>query len=261
MHADLDSSEESSMPIPYDSLSDDFSVYMYVNSQSTLPNQRETVLHFFESIQKSFPGMCHFQARDQTDFVLEEERDQGPYRWVGLEAKRLGAGFVNPPTLESADQLHERILDLAPAHLNLIGLDCEALDVVFVFDFVYRGNHDEVVAEALGFYTVFESFLSQPKARIIGCEPVLMLALEDDLRLQCRLSVETRTTAYQVRTGQYGEDPISVYLTVRQYWNGRNRLSFVESYRRQRTICQELVDNYIVPSVITPLARVIEARQ
>ncbi|MCS6977353.1 MAG: hypothetical protein NZM31_10155 [Gemmatales bacterium] len=249
------------MPNPYDSLCDDFSIYMYLLTQSALPNQRETVLHFFESIQKLFPTMCHFQAREQTDFVLEEDREQGPYRWVGLESKRIGAGYINPPTLEVADQLHERILDLAPAHLNVIGLDCEALDVVFVFDFVYRGNHDEVVAEALGFYNAFEGFLTQPKARVIGCEPVLMLALEDDLRLQCRLSVETRTSAYQVRTGQYGEEPISVYFTVRQYWDGRSKTSFVDSYRKQRSVCQEMVDNYIVPSVIRPLARVIEAKQ
>ncbi len=29
-------------------------------------------------------------------------------------------------------------------------LDCEALDVMYGFDFTYEGNHDEVVAEALG---------------------------------------------------------------------------------------------------------------
>lgn len=249
------------MPVPYDSLSDDFGVYMYLNTHTCLPNQRETVLHFFETIQKSFPALCHFQAREQGNFVLEEDRDRGPYRWVGMESKRIGAGYVNPPTLEKADHLNERILDLAPAHLNVIGLDCESLDVVFVFDFVYRGNHDELVAEALGYSTLFESFLTQPKARIINCEPVLMLGLDDDLRLQCRLSVETRSSAYEVRTGQYGEEPISVYFTVRQYWNGSLGMGFVESYRRQRTLCQEMVDAHVIPTVITPLARAIEAKQ
>ena len=45
-----------------------------------------------------------------------------------------------------------------------------------------------------------------------------MLALDDGCRLQCRLSIETRTNAYQIRTGQFPEAPISVYFTVRQYW-------------------------------------------
>jgi hypothetical protein len=246
---------------PYGSLCDDFGVFLYLNTEMPLANQRETVLHFFESLQKSFPGMRHFHARETGEFVLEEDRERGPYRWVGLEPKRISAGFVNPPDLEDADQLHERVLDLAPAHLSIVGLDCEALDVLFAFDFVYHGNHDEVVAEALGLSSTFESILSLPKARVLNCEPVLMFSLDDDLRLQCRLSIETRTNAYQIRTGQYGDEPISVYFTVRQFWGGPTPRSFLESYRAQRALCQDLVENHIIPSVIKPLARVIEAKQ
>jgi len=35
--------------------------------------------------------------------------------------------------------------------------------------------------------------------------------------LQARLMVETRTNAYHVRRGDFPEDQISVYFTVRQY--------------------------------------------
>ena len=34
--------------------------------------------------------------------------------------------------------------------LSVSPLDCEALDYMMGFDFSYRGNHDELVAEALG---------------------------------------------------------------------------------------------------------------
>ena len=88
-----------------------------------------------------------------------------------------------------------------------------------------------------------------------------MLALDDNCRLQCRLSIETRTNAFQVRTGQYPEAPISVYFTVRQYWGRQPFKNFVDSYRNQRKTAQELVDNHIIPGVVRPLAQAIAAKQ
>ena len=88
-----------------------------------------------------------------------------------------------------------------------------------------------------------------------------MISLDESCRLQCRLSVETRTNAYQVRTGQFPEAPISVYFTVRQYWGRQAGKTFGESYRNQRKICQELVDNHIIPAVVRPLAQTIAAKQ
>jgi hypothetical protein len=227
----------------------------------TLPTQRETVLHFFESLQKTFPRMTHFYVRETGEHVLEEDKDQDSYRWVTLEPRRLCSGFVNPPSLEEADDQHERVLDLCPYHLGINTLDCEALDVLFSFDFVFNGNHDEVVAEALGLHTTLDSLLNLPGSRIINFEPSVMLSLDDQLRLQCRLSIETRTNAYQVRTGQFGEEPISVYFTVRQYWGGHPAKPFIESYRHQRQVCQELVDNHVIPLVVRPLAQAIAAKQ
>ena len=116
------------------------------------------------------------------------------------------------------------VLDLAPPLLTISLLDCEALDVMFGFDFTYDGNHDEVVAEALGVGSALEGLLELPRARVINFEPSLTLALDESCQLQCRLAIETRTNAFQVRTGEYADDQISVYFTVRQYW-GSGRTS------------------------------------
>ena len=56
-----------------------------------------------------------------------------------------------------------------------------------------------------------------PGATVINCEPSLTIALDEDCRVQFRLSVETRTNAYQVRTGEFPEEQLSVYVTARQY--------------------------------------------
>ena len=246
---------------PYSSLCDDFGVYIYLNTKMELPTRRETVLHFFDSLQKTFPTMTDFECRDNGEFVLEEDRELGSYRWVTLEVKRFCSGFVNPPTVEAADAHHERVLEVAPFHLDFSPLDCEALDVLFAFDFMYTGNHDEVVAEALGLNTTLESLIQMPGSKVLNYEPSLMISLDDSCRLQCRLNVETRTNAYQIRTGHFPEAPISVYFTVRQYWGRHGGKTFIESYRHQRKICQELVDAHILPSVIRPLAQAITNKQ
>jgi hypothetical protein len=180
---------------------------------------------------------------------------------VTLESQRLASGYVNPPNIEAADTFHDRILEIAPAHLDFSPLDCEALDVLFAFDFMYSGNHDEVVAEALGLTGPLEGLLQMQGSRVINYEPAVMLSLDDTFRLQCRLAIETRTTTYQVRTGQFPEAPISVYFTIRQYWGRQPAKTFGESYKSQRARCQELVDAHIVPGVIKPLAQAIAAKQ
>ncbi len=246
---------------PYSSLCDDFGIYVYVNTKMDLPTGRETILHFFERMRKSYPTMADFDHRETGEYVLEEDREQGSYRWVTLENRRLCIGYVNPPEVEAADQLNEMVLESAPYYLSCGPLDCEATDVLFAFDFLYTGNHDEVVAEALGMYTTLENMLQMPGARVLNYEPSLMLSLEDTCRLQCRLSIETRTNAYQIRTGQFPDAPISVYFTVRQYWGRQPYKNFLDSYQNQRKVCLELVDNHIIPAIVRPLAQTIAAKQ
>ena len=96
-----------------------------------------------------------------------------------------------------------------------------------------------------------------PGAKVLNYEPSLMLSLDENCRLQCRLNIETRTNAYQIRTGQFPDAPISVYFTVRQYWGRQGGKTFGESYRHQRKILQDLVDNNIIPAVVQPLATAI----
>ena len=89
----------------------------------------------------------------------------------------------------------------------------------------------------------------------------MLMALDEACQLQGRLSIETRTSAYQVRTGNYPETPISVYFTVRQFWGKQPFKSFVDSYRNQRRVLDEIVGQYVVPNVIQPLQKVIGAKQ
>jgi len=245
----------------YASLCDDFGVSTYVHGKLEMPTNRETVLHFFEAVQKAFPRMTDFEKRADNDYMLEEDRESGSYRWTSLDSRRLCSGFVNPPTLEDADAHNERILEIAPYHLDLGGMQTESMDVLYYFDFTYQGNHDEVVAEALTAGTPLEGLIQVPAARVLHFQPTMMLALDEGCQLQCRLSIETRTTAYQVRTNNFPESAITVYFTVRQFWGKQPFKTFAESYHNQRRILDELASTYIVPQVINPLAKAISTKQ
>ena len=241
----------------YSSLADDFYVNMNLGTEMELAGSRETFLHYFEQMQKKFPEMRNFYSRDKGEFVLEEDKDRGSYRWCTVEPRRICSGQVNPPNLDGALEQHRHALDLAPYVLSISRLDCEALDLLMGFDFTYRGNHNQLVSEALGICPAVERLASIPGATIINNEPSLTLALDDECRQQCRVSIETRTNAYQIRTGEYSEDQLSVYVTARQYGSLPANTTYVETIDRLSEVCQEFVDNYVIDSVLQPLARAI----
>ena len=245
---------------PYSSLADDFYVNMNLSTEMELPSTRETVLHFFEQMQKKHPEMRNFYSRDKRDFILEEDKDQGSYRWCNVEPRRVCSGFVNPDTIESAIEQHRQALEIAPYALSISPLDCEALDLLYGFDFSYRGNHNQLIAEALGMCPALDRLAHYPGATIINHEPNITFALDEDCRLQCRLSLESRTNAYQIRTGEYQEEQLSVFVTARQYGSLASGQCYVETLNRLHEVSREIVDNYVIDSILQPLARAISLK-
>jgi hypothetical protein len=241
----------------YNSLSDDFYVNMNLGTEMELSANRETVLHFFERVQKNYPTMRNFYCRDRGDFVLEEDKDKGSYRWCTIEPRRVCSGFVNPEDVESALEQHRLVLELAPYNLSVSPLDCEALDLLFGFDFTYRGNHNQLVAEALGVSPAMERLIDTPEATVINYEPSLTVALDENCRLQFRLSVETRTNAYQVRTGEFPDEQLSVYVTARQYGSLGPETTFVDTLANLYGVCRDMIENHVTEHVLDPLAKTI----
>src|SRR5688572_839544 len=91
-----------SMGNPFNAFCEDFYVNMRLGSQLNLPHNRETILHFFEQVQKGFPGMTRFRKSDNGELNLEEDRSRESYRWMSVEAKRLSSGHVNPGGIDDA---------------------------------------------------------------------------------------------------------------------------------------------------------------
>lgn len=242
---------------PYHSVCDDFYANMYLQTEMRLPQNRETVLHFFESVRRRFPSMSNFYARGRGEFCIEQEKAEGQYRWVTIEPQRLTSGTINPDSLEDALSQHQTILEMVPYELAISQLDCEALNYTLGFDYQYRGNHSELLSEALGMVPAFERLSQSISEPLLGYEPMLQFALDQECKTQCRVSFETRSSAYQVRTGEYGDQALSVYLTVRRYASLGVDEELSSELRRLSGIAERLVNEYLVENVLQPLQKTI----
>ena len=249
----------------YSSLCDDFYLDMYINTQMELPTGRDTILAFFERIQKQFPSMCCFYRRENNEYCLEEDHNIGQYRWVTLEADRIGSGVVNPSNFELVYCQDRLVLELVPYMLSVSSLDIDSLDVTFAMDFDYVGSHDEVIAEALFGSTAFNCLLDLPSARPIGFSPAVVVALSDDCRTQGRISVESKTSLYEPGRKDprlVGEDEaISLSFTVRQYRPTTERFDPLKSFEYQCQLAGALMAEKIIPNFVHPLVETIAQKR
>ncbi|MFP4355552.1 MAG: hypothetical protein ACLFUJ_10570 [Phycisphaerae bacterium] len=247
------------MATDFSGLADDF--YSNLNLQTTLslPTGRETVLHFCEAVQKQFPSMTSFYQKDTGEYVLEGDRESGCYRWMELGENRLTAGFFNPQDLGRARQLHAWLLDRSIYFLGVSPLDVDAMDVLIGFNMDFQGNRDEIVMQALMGGSPLIGLSDEGHFRCGQCEPNIVMVLDEECNIQARLAVETRSNSYQIRTGQYSDDPISVYFTVRQYPQPGKMLDLADDFARQFEICEDLTCRIVLPQVVQPIAATISA--
>src|SRR5687768_5829097 len=248
------------MYMPFSSVCDDFYINMRLATQLNLPHNRETVLHFFERVQKTFPQMTRFRKYENGDLSIEENRDNDSYRWSTLESRRLCAGHVNPESLEDALKLHSMLLQQAPYDLGLSPVEVDYLDILFGFDMSFRGNHDEIIADSLLGDSPLNCLMEEPDAKAVDIQPSITIALSEDCRLQARIDVVTRTNSYQVRTGDYADDVISVYLIVRRYWGDRPKAPMDQLFNQMADRAEELCHKYILPRVLKPISTAIASR-
>jgi hypothetical protein len=246
----------------YSSLCDDFYLDMYINTELDLPTQRDTVLAFFERIQKQFPSMGRFYRRESNEYCLEEDRNLGQYRWISLEIDRISSGVVNPSDFEMAYCQDRLVLELVPYMLSVNHLDINSLDVTVALDFDYAGSHDEIISEALFAQSAFNCLLDLPGARAIGFSPAVVVALSNDCRTQARISIESKTSVYEPgKKGHVTDEAISLSFTIRQYPTTTEKFDTLKSFEYQCRLSQELMAEQIIPNFVQPLTELIAQKR
>jgi len=241
----------------------------YTNSRLflklNLSLERETVLHFFERVRREFPSMRRFRTREDGALILEEgdvdAREAEPKRWIRLEPGSLRFGYFAPPSAQACQEYADFLLEQAPYHLTLSDLDVDHLETVYGFDLEYCGNHDRLVAETLFADHPLSAFLTGPEcAHTIDCQPYFGIALSDRCDTQAFLEVKSRTTSFEVRTGEYEPQILSVYLTVRRYWGLDDPGDLATAHRDLSEAAYEVAADRVVPLIVNPLALAIASR-
>jgi hypothetical protein len=244
----------------YGSFSDDFYSNVTLQTEMDLPTGRDAVLHFFEQLQRRFPKLTHFYQRERGEFILEEEKELGSYRWIAAELRRISSGFVNPSSIEEAMEQHREVLELAPYMLSVSRLDCEAVSLMYGFDFAYRGNHNQLLCDALGLPVAFESLSQRSGSQIMCYEPVIQISLDDTFRTHARINFEPRNGSLQTKSPEIAEDLLSVYLTVRRFDSLTAEETFVGELNRLEVLARELMENHVIENILKPLQSCIAIR-
>lgn len=247
------------MSLPFGSHCDDFNVGTRLFLQLDLTRERETVLHFFDSVKREFPSLRKLRRREDGAVALEEdENEHGERRWLRLEETAIRLGHHNPSTVEDAERLARVVLKMAPYHLTLGELDYDHLEVVFAFDLEYRGNHDQLVADTLFAEGPLAGLLCHESVRhTIDAQPFLGMALKESCNTQVYVEIKSRTSTYEVRTGQYDPQPLSVFLTLRRYWGFAAGESLLDVHRELSRLAAEWAADRVVPILVNPLAQAI----
>jgi len=249
------------MPMSYRALCNDFYINQRISLKMDLPMRRDTVLAMFDRVRREHPWMERFR-RYQHELALES-RPNGiggsQQQWVALRKSSVRSGSVNPETAEDAFKLHRLVLELSPYFLDISALDIDHVELLFGFDLIAAGNHDAMVFNALLKNSPLASLADEPGAVILECPPVLGIALDESCSLQAHMEVKTRSSTRQVRTGEYRDEPMSIYLTVRKYGpiDDIKDLAKVQELLVEKG--EELVSTHVVPQVLTPIRDAIAA--
>ncbi|HEY0007736.1 MAG TPA: hypothetical protein VGB55_03345 [Tepidisphaeraceae bacterium] len=248
------------MPNVFNTVSDSFYVNLRVGTQMALPHQRETLLHFFEQIQKGFPEMSRFRRSEQHEYTIEEDRDRDSYRWLSIDPTRVMCGHVNPNDIDESLRLHRMVLQQAPHALGLSMVELEYMDLLFGFDLEYGGNHDEIVAECLFADSPLAAFLEEPGATPIDFQPSVTISLSEDDQTQARIEVLTRSNHNAGRSGEQSGDVISVHLIVRRFWGERVKEPIENLLGTLADHAETLAHRYVVPRIVQPMKEAIGSR-
>lgn len=240
---------------------DEFYVTVRLFLKLEMKLERETVLHFFDRLRRDFPDLCRFRRREDGCLLLEGEDADIGRRWVRLDRDSLRFGHVEPVSLDQVRRFADLILQQAPFHMTFSELDYDHVDLQYGFDLNYQGNHDKLLAET--FYAdhpLAELLFSPRVAQVIDAQPYVGVALNVECDRQLYVEVRSRTNSFEVRSGRYERQVISLFLTARQYWGLGALPALHEVQKALFDVADEWATECVVPKMVNPLAAAIASQ-
>jgi hypothetical protein len=242
----------------FQALCSDFYVNQRLGLKLDLPDRRESVLDLFDRLRRTFPRLSQFQ-RYEDENALESDPSEEEWQWVSLRQTSVRSGHVNPPTLADALAFHRALLEVAPYFLSISPLDVDLLEVAFGFDFDTELDRDAVVFDALLSEGPFAGLVEGDRERVIDAQPSLALSLGERGELQAVFEVRTRPRLPVA--GQRGNDPISVFLTVRRFGPIASLDELRPAFADLMSHAELLAEERAVPLLVAPIHDALRARE
>lgn len=244
--------EAGAMP-EFELLCRDFCINQKLALKMDLPGAREPVLDLFGRLRKEFPLLRKLERYADGEVALESDDSDREFAWVAMRQTSLKSGYVNPASTEQAYRLHRSVLEIAPFFLSISPLDVDHLEMVWVFDFECEHNRDEVVLDALLGGCALAEFADTRRDVAVDCQPFVAMALADAPELHVYLEVKTRLSRQEPTAVRAGGDPLSVMLTVRRVGPVAQLTDLAMHFAALAGHGERLVENRLVPHVLTPL--------
>ncbi|MEO1235506.1 MAG: hypothetical protein AAFX76_01825 [Planctomycetota bacterium] len=242
------------MATSFGALCTDFYINHKLALKMDLPSERETILHFFDRMRKSLPAMNRFKRYDG-ELALESARKDARYTWLALRRNSIRTGHVNPETMDQALDYHKLVLELAPYHLTISPLDVDYVELMYGFDLECKQNHDAVVFEALYADSPLGSLLGDAPDKVLDVQPVFGQALNDAGDLQAYYEVKTRPRSRRGSSKRYSGEPISLFLTLRQYGPVEDLGDMPKLIHALNAHGERLATDKLIPDLLTPIVQ------
>ena len=242
------------MATSFGALCTDFYINQKLSLKMDLPSERETILHLFDQTRRVFPDMDRFRRFDG-EVLLESGRRDATYQWLSLRRNSVRSGFVNPDEMNEAYSFHQKLLKVMPYHLTISPLDIDHMEMTFGFDLECKGNHDEVVYEALYGDSPVGSMLRIADSKPMDVQPIFGLKLPGEFNTQVFFEVRTRRRNRRGGAGRFRHEPISLYLFVRRFNPVESIDDLPRVFQQLAQHAEELATDHLVPSLLTPISR------
>lgn len=248
------------MATSFGALCTDFYVNCQLGVKLDLPDSRETLLDLFTRLGRDEPSMKRLKR--YPDELAIESPERGRRRlWMGVQQRLIRSGVVNPESAEDSLTLHRLVLRTAPFYLGIMPIDIDHLELTYGFDLAARANHNAVVCEALLGGSPLARLIDHKRMKPIEFQPMLGVSLSDKGDIQAYVEVKTRTTIRQARSGNHPEEPISVFVTVRQGGDFDDVESLGSKLEELASYADELTQGRVAANVLTPLRESIASHQ
>jgi hypothetical protein len=213
----------------------------------------------FDRVRRELPNMERFRRYD-AELALESPEHTSQYSWLALRRTTIRSGWVNPDSLDQAYKLHRLVLDIGPYFLSISPLDVEFIELVFGFDLQAERNRNEIVFEALLADSSLASLIELDHEAVLEAQPFFGFSINGNCDLQAFVEVKTRTTTKEVSSGRFDDEPISVYLTVRQYGSLKTIADFSAAFSTLAGHTERLAEDRVIPHVVMPIRETIHSR-